>query len=685
MLQLFRQFFVCVLSIFLVSGVAICQNIENKIDSLINCSYTISNSNPSQAFFVIDSALKLSEEVGYMKGKAGSLRIKGLTLFYGAKYAEALKLFLESEELYRHLGDTIGICNAKNLIAIVYDYQGLIEKSLEIDLENLSLRRLTGDTIGISMSLNNIAVSFSKLGRVGEALASYKEAIGLIDSMLNPSFLSRVINNIGIIYLNQGQSDSAYHYFTRSINIRQTINDRQGLANSYLSLGRYYQNLNNLEISRKHFEESFAIANEIGIVYEIESAAKELSNAYALLGQYKRAYEIGTIYKLMSDSLKSHETTQLLVQLEKEAQFEKEQEIRRIIQAKADLERQQKIEQQSHLRDILISLTLGILIVVILVSFEFKRKKRRNLDLLAQRKEITQQKEEILTQRDEIIIQLSVIETQRNRVALQKSLLETKNQKITDSIEYASSIQGALLPWTETLQKLVGEHFVLFKPKDIVSGDFYWVSDTPEGVLIAVGDCTGHGVAGALMSVLGISLLAEIVQKEKITRPNLILNRIRESLILSLHQSKSVSNNKDGMVMAICLLDKSNYSVQYSGASMAIAYTKRDGEVATLERLRPDRMPISIIPNMKDFTLHTFSLSKGDMLYFYSDGFADQVGGPHNKKFLLRPFLNLLQKNSKLDVERQKYELEQAIGTWMDFSENEFEQFDDITVIGIRM
>ena len=260
-----------------------------------------------------------------------------------------------------------------------------------------------------------------------------------------------------------------------------------------------------------------------------------------------------------------------------------------------------------------------------------------------------------------------LLQAQRDQIAYQK-------KHITDSIEYAKMIQTAILPSMELFSHKL-EHFVLFKPRDIVSGDFYWAEEIDGKYLIVTADCTGHGVPGAFMSMLGVSLLNEIIISKKICRPDLILNMLREKIIEALKQEPG-SVLKDGMEMTICLFDRESYMLQFSGANNPL-YLISDGQ---LTQIRGDKMPVAIHDVMEPFTLHQLPLKAGDVFYTFSDGYADQFGGPKRKKFLAKNFRNLLLSIQDLSMLEQGNRLDEVFKEYR----NDYEQVDDVVVIGVK-
>lgn len=292
----------------------------------------------------------------------------------------------------------------------------------------------------------------------------------------------------------------------------------------------------------------------------------------------------------------------------------------------------------------------------------YRIKKEANIQLEAKNRQISEQRDEIQKQKE-------IAESQRDQIAYQK-------KHITDSIEYALRIQTALLPSLELFTDKV-DHFVLYKPRDIVSGDFYWVAEVGSKQVIIAADCTGHGVPGAFMSMLGVSFLNEIILNKGILQPDQILNTLREEVMTALKQQEETSDVKDGMDMCVCLLDEKKRSLQFAGANNPLWLFSR-GE---LNEIRGDKMPVAIHENMQPFTNHWIDLKKGDTFYIHSDGFADQFGGPNQKKFLSKNFKRVLSEMQERPMLDQGAELDRVFEEWR----KDIEQIDDVTVIGVRV
>jgi len=257
-----------------------------------------------------------------------------------------------------------------------------------------------------------------------------------------------------------------------------------------------------------------------------------------------------------------------------------------------------------------------------------------------------------------------------------EDIIKEKNKDITDSIKYAKRIQEAILPPDKLVKQCLPESFVLYKPKDIVSGDFYWIENAGDKILVAAVDCTGHGVPGAFVSIVGHNGLSRVFNEFKITQPALILDKLNEIVGETFRQQDN-KEVKDGMDIALCSIDFKNLTLEYAGAMNSL-YLINNGE---LKEVKADKQPIGAFDNRKNFTNHLIKLTAGDCIYIFSDGYADQFGGPKGKKFLYKKFQDLLLSIHKSPMNEQKEILDKAIMEW----KGKHEQVDDILVIGVKI
>ncbi|MFO8066436.1 MAG: YfiR/HmsC family protein [Bacteroidales bacterium] len=353
----------------------------------------------------------------------------------------------------------------------------------------------------------------------------------------------------------------------------------------------------------------------------------------------------------------------------------------------------QEIEKQK-----LVIIMGGILSVFLIVLgyFIYRSyliKKRANIVLQKKNEHIQKQKEEI--------------EKQRNIATEQRDMIAKQNKSIQDSINYASRIQEAVLPPKELLSSEVKNYFILNKPKEVVSGDYYWMASKNGSLIVAAADCTGHGVPGAFMSMLGVAFLNEIVNKIEVLKANEILNMLREYVISSLRQTGKKDETDDGMDIALCIIETSDYSIQFSGANNPLYLVRPkdnvDKDFASNEdimmlinndnhylyRIRGDKMPVAISRKADiPFKNHSFQLKAGDAVYLFSDGFIDQFGGPENKRYTSRKFAEKILSMQNINMDAQYTELNNEIENWKNYPDESGEvhnQIDDMLIIGIKI
>jgi len=301
-------------------------------------------------------------------------------------------------------------------------------------------------------------------------------------------------------------------------------------------------------------------------------------------------------------------------------------------------------EEMENVQDVIAVLNLLFLFIITIIFFSFFR-------------------------RENLIFQKAILK--------QKDIIEEKQKEILDSIAYAKRIQFSLLASDNLLKANLPEHFVLFKPKDVVSGDFYWATPTPEGFLYITADCTGHGVPGAFMSLLNISKLSQVINENKITRPDIILNNIRTEIIKALNAEGS-EESKDGMDAVLCKLDAKNMKLQYAAANNSF-YIIRDGELLTC---KADKMPVGKgHDDSISFTFNEVQLQKNDIIYTFTDGYADQFGGPKGKKFKYKQLEDILLSIHTLSLKEQQNILNEKFENW----KGELDQVDDVLIIGVKL
>ncbi len=676
------------------------------------------SNNYDNALGYYNSAISLARKSGNKLKEAMTNNNIGLVYDDKADYKKALEYYLKGLSLVEKIGNKRLIANITNNVALIYQSQGKYDQALEYQLYSLKLKKeIKYNSRGLANSLHNIGLIYKLKGDYKKSLEYNLKALELRRSMDEKNGIALSLNNIGSVYEAQKQFDKATPYFEEALEIRKKLSDRYGLALAMLNVGFNKCNRNQFDKGTPVINEALHIAYQIGAKDLVSRSYEMYTYAYAQKKDFENAYKYQSLFILVKDSILNSETSKQVNELQ--AKYDSEKKKSEIALLNKDKELQRiEIKRQTLQKYALVAVVGLMLILIVFIFKSYRDKKRANIKLQLLNDEINQQKdeieeknhelsqqnEEIRTQRDEIEAQRDEIEAQRDTVTNQKTQLEKIHKEVTDSIHYAKKIQEAVLPTNNVTRTLLKEHFVLFKPKDVVSGDFYWFSQTDNKLMIAVSDCTGHGVPGGFMSMLGISFLNEIISRNISQAPSEILGEMRRFVISSLQQ-QSISGNspvslgmKDGMDMSFVTIDLETLKMQFSGANNPVyivrKFIKPEGEKVgsanfplsgfILEELKADKMPIAIHVNMNDFTHHEIQLSPGDIIYLFSDGYADQFGGEKGRKFMYKQFKELLVSIHTHPMKDQCSILDLTIEKWKN-NFQQTEQTDDITVVGIKI
>jgi len=518
----------------------------------------------------------------------------------------------------------------------------------------------TGVNTGITLCLKEKAAIFNLRGDIEQAINYSQQVLSINQRNNNQYGVANTYHTLGKIYYQQAKYDSALNYFEQSLELKEILDDILYLPIIYRYLGDIYFHEGDFAKAEKYLRQSLNHAKKQKLKQDIEEAYRELARLYEKEGNKAKAYDYYVQYSHLKDSLNNQQINELELQYDfakrqKQLEFERQQ---------AELKQKAKFQRQRYYTiGALTALALAMALAYVIYG-GYRRKKELN-ELLSQ------QKEEIEAQRDEIEAQRDMATQQRDEISRQKEI-------ITDSIEYARRIQHAILPQEGALKQILNEHFLFFRPKNIVSGDFYWVSNINGKIFIVASDCTGHGVPGAFMSMLGTAFLNEIIKKNGTHEADEILNQLRKTVIESLHQKQGYRGSKEGMDLSICIIDKATDKLTFAGAYNP-AYIVRKGE---LMELKADRMPIGIHAAKVDevFTKQEVSLLADDMIYLFSDGYPDQFGGKQGFKFQKKNFRAMLTQIADKPVEEQLKFVETNFEEW----KGDRPQLDDVLVMGVR-
>ncbi len=632
-------------------------------------------------------AFGLAEEVGFKKGKGYALQNLGYISFIKGDYKDGLEYFFLSLRLFEEIKSEIGVSEACLNIGQIYKSQKNYEEALKYfsRAEEILVRR---------QRFEQLPTLWLNKGRVYKEQNNYDTALHFFiqaseeGTKYNEKVAIEAGNDIGNIYFHKQMYDQALESYHQTLEKSHALNlNEYAIASLNYIAQTYFQKGNNEE-TRDYSLQCLELAQKMQLKPQIMQVYQTLYQLYKKENNYPKALEYHEQFLIYKDSLFSEDKAMEIGKIK--AQYELEQN-----DAQAAL--REKLDQANIHRQQIIITGIGIVLVILVISaivlYRQKTKehkiaellKKQKTEIIEQNSVLQQQKVEIVHKNLQMEVQKNEILAQQESIQTQNRVLEESNKKITDSIRYAQTIQNALLPIKDRMAEIFADHFVLYKPKDIVSGDFYWLSTienekiAPNNALtfLAVADCTGHGVAGAFMSFIGYSLLNEIVNIRKIFDNSFILNELHKGVQMALRQEES--DNTDGMDVGICRIwqKENDYEITFAGAKQNLYYVQN----AELKTLKGSKKNIGGNYEAKeDFENTTVIVPKGTNLYLYSDGFADQNNAERNKigSDQLR---KTLLANANLSFEEQGKILE---GILIAHQQSEAQR-DDITVIGVQI
>ncbi|MBI5219032.1 MAG: tetratricopeptide repeat protein [Bacteroidia bacterium] len=648
----------------------------------------------------IEKAIIISEKIGHKTLLAGNLSNMAASYYTLGQIDKALDYFLKALKINEELNDLPNISMLLSNVAAIYSSMNNFKKTKEYLIKALEIQENLNDKRGMAFCLNNLSSVFYEEKNFKSALDYSNRAIKLQEEIDDRKGLSESYNILSIIYRQHNDFSKALEYDSKALKIRREIGDKAGLAETYCNMGKSYRALGDNKNSTIALNKSIEIASQVGDKKQISETYKELAATLFNKGDFKEAFLNYQRYSNLKDSIYTENTQKQFSEMQTKYETEKKEKEIELLEKDKKLQITE-VKSQRQQKYAFIGGFVLMMVLAVVIFKSYRDKKKANILLAEQKHEIEEKNDELNQQNEEI-------RTQRDEIELQKHIIEERNLEVMDSIYYAQRIQRAMLPSEEYISSLwnneyhtstslvcqltneqsnleIQNFFILFKPKDIVSGDFYWIARRHNWVLIAVADCTGHGVPGAFMSMLGISFLNEIVARDDVQTAGQTLDELRKYIIKSLQQKGISGEQKDGMDIAFVALNTETMEILYAGANNPLYNVETGGSpVSTLREIRPDKMPVAIHENMPLFTNHTLKVRPGDILYLSTDGFGDQFGGPKGKKFYEKQLKEMLLVNSHLSMVEQKEILDKTIEDWKNGYNEKYEQTDDITILGFK-
>jgi serine phosphatase RsbU (regulator of sigma subunit) len=575
----------------------------------------------------------------YLESLAGAINNMGVIYQQNGDVGKAIKYFHKSLKYQEEIGDKYGTAMALNNIGAIYNNQGNINKALEYLLKSLTIREEIGSKKGIAQSLNNVGAMYYKLTDYPKSLSYYKKSLSLYELINDKEGTAYSLSNIGNVYDKQ-KLPYGLSYHLRSLKIREEIGDKKGEAYALFNIGESYLEKGQINEAFKYANKSYIISSQMGYYDNIERSNLLLSRIYKKTKNYKLGWEAFEKFISLRDSTMNEKNKKIALDQDTKYKFEKEQAVR-----DAEYKKELELIEEKRQKQKIISFSIaGGLILVLIFSF-----------IVVSKLKLTRKQNEIIEE--------------------QKQLVDIKNKEILDSITYAKRIQEAILPPITDINNLLKDSFVIYKPKDIVAGDFYWLEPKNDIILFAAADCTGHGVPGAMVSVICNNALNRSVREYHLTDPAEILDKVRELVIETFE--KSDQEVKDGMDIALCSLNFSTKKLAFAGANNPV-YIVRNGR---LTETKGDKQSIGRFAGSNAYQLHNFDLEKGDCIYIFSDGYADQFGGEKGKKFKYKQLKEVLVSIHQHTMEEQHKIIDKTFDNW----KGDLEQIDDVLMIGVKI
>lgn len=630
----------------------------NTLHFLGNMSLTIGNYVAALDYY--EKALKIREELGVQAAISSTLGNMGIVYHEQGNYAKALDYYFKALKIDEELKNSAGISRHLQNIGSVYDTQNEFAKELDYYFKALKISDEVGDKHSSATTLGNIGIVYSKLKDNPKALGYYFKALKIDEELGNKPGIARHLGNIGTAYKDEHVYTEALDYFKRALTLKEEIGDRLGTAINLGNVGNLFTEIGEYKKAFEYLYRSLALCDSIGAMNNLEFIYEGLSQLYrrttvplsdtvagkvlSMEGVRLRALYYRERYMAIKDKLFNEENKKELVKKELNFEFEKKEAITQAEHEKQVALKEAESRRQQAIIWLVASIAIAIGIIAIIIL--------RTLNLTSKQKKLIED---------------------------QKTQIEISHKKVNDSINYAQKIQYSILPSEEEIKKYFPDYFVYFQPKDIISGDFYWLYHYNGLSYIAVADCTGHGVPGALISMTIHSLLNEVMMEEKLINPAEILNHLHRLVYKTLQQNKGDEYSQDGCDISLCIIDHANKIVHFSGARNHI-YFSNGKEITVLKATSKSIGGLSLLGEPEPeriFKSETFKWQKDTLLIMSTDGVFDQLN-PQDEVFGTQRFKEIINSLYYKPICEGSTIITSALNNWKQYIPSQ----DDMLVMG---
>ncbi len=681
-----------------------------------------------KALEVLNKGLAINKEIKDDGGISACLSSLGIIYFNRGKYDKALEKFLEVIPYFEKSGSGYNQSLTISNIAAIYKYNNDNVSAIKYYREALRLMIKDGSRKGLGISYNNLGMAFLTAKTYDSALIYMSEGLKIKIEIGDKRSLSYSYSNLSSLAQKMGNLDQALEYLNECIALQTELGDKKGIANSHIAMGDILvEKKESPDVYIPFYEKTYQMAKEFGDFHLNQLSALKLAEAFYLKQEYQKSADYMYVYSGYRDSIYNSEKAKSFAEMQtkfdtekkekeiallniqnakKELQLSvanneklkrekdlelmgKEKEIQHVQLEKANADKEAEMKQNEVLKkDKLLqseklkkekaekeilneqnrkkeqqiyAFSIGSLLLVTLLFFVvrgYRHKKKANELLAMQNIEINKQKEEI---------------------TLQSEIIEEKNRDVMSSITYAKRLQDAILPSPQRWNAILPDSFILYLPKDIVAGDFYFLEKVNDLIIVAAADSTGHGVPGAMVSVVCSNALNRAVKEFKLIDPGKILDKVREMVLETF--AESGGEVKDGMDISLAVLDLKNSTMKWAGANNPMLIIRKNGNEFTLLEFVADKQPIGFAELKNPFTTNEIAVQKEDTLYFITDGYADQFGGAKKKKLKIVNLKNIFLENGPNSMQEIGKDLANKFEAW----KGDLEQIDDVCIIGVRV
>lgn len=628
-----------------------------RLSAFNDIAWSLLYTNPDSTYILGHMELEMArtKKLKYWETKA--LNTIGASYQVKGNYIKAIDFYQQCLKIREELKDLKGVASSLANIGSIYININEFEKALEYQMRSLKLAEEMQNKESMASSLNNIGIIYQNLADYKKALDYNQRSLKLYEALGDKQGVAASYANIGNTYATLGENEKALEYQLKSNAIAKEIGDKFGESTSLTAIGKSYMKQKKFALALECLNKSNQIAKETEDINSEKEVTEVLYETYKEMGNYTKALSFYERYITLKDSILKDDNQRQIANKELEYQYEKKAAADSVVNAEERkvtdaliLAKNAQIDQDTTQKWALYG---GLFLLLAFGGIMYNRFRITNK-------------------------QKNIIEIQQHETEKQKEIIEEKQKEILSSISYAKRLQEAILPPQRLIKQHLPDSFFFYKPKDIVAGDFYWLETNQknkDALFFAAADCTGHGVPGAMVSVVCSNALNRTVNEFGISKPGEILDKVSELVVETFEKSESEVN--DGMDISLCHFNKATLELMWSGANNPLWIIRNKA----LIEYKPTKQPIGKVDVPIPFSTQTIQLQKNDLLYLFTDGYADQFGGDKGKKFKLSSLQELFLSKCHLPMNEQLIAIDETLKNW----QGQNDQVDDILIIGIKI